>query len=54
MSDNENWGEAVYPDGTTKPLKAPEFSIPEEQREYLDTGISGLTLWTSKREEPEQ
>jgi hypothetical protein len=22
MSDNENWGEAVYPDGTTKPLKA--------------------------------
>lgn len=48
MSESE-WGYAVYDDGTTAPLEAPEFSIPEEDRQYLIQS-PGLTLWTKKHQ----
>lgn len=44
---NNDWGEAVNPDGSRVPLVAPLFSIPEDEREVvIDT--PRLVLWTRR------
>lgn len=48
MSRNE-WGYVVDGEGNEIPLDPPQFSIPEEEREYVYKS-PGLTLWTQREE----
>ena len=43
-----DWGEALCDDGSVVPLVAPAFDIPEDEREYIETGNPGLVLWTKR------
>lgn len=50
--DDGNWGFAVYPDGSRVPLEPPPSLIPEDEREPIYTGRSGLVMWTRRAENP--
>lgn len=47
MTENNDWGHVVYPDGSTEPLVAPECSIPENEREVV-IDLPHLTVWTRR------
>lgn len=44
----DDWGYAINADGSRTALMSPAFSIPEAQREYVDTGHSDIVMWTRK------
>lgn len=49
MHSENDWGEAIMPDGSHVPLQPPPFEIPEDQREII-VDRPGLVLWTRKVE----